>query len=157
MLVRKKAIIFTSIVLILGAAAGGYLYLGQKHDAPLPRNPFIKKIETHVEGDIDEIQSSLSLGKSVSVIVSLKGNKYTAVGFFDDAKRKAESTRINESVIRTLDDDEAKIGHRFWVSPAFSARLLKMSALEKLTKNQTVTSIHIDRPIRLDDCTKGPC
>lgn len=99
-------------------------------------------------GNIEEIQTLLNNTEWVLVIVTLRGNEFTAPEFHDDVKKKSEVQKIQNAVLITLTKDDFQVSSQYQFIPSFAGKISKLG-MEKLLKDSRVSSISIDRVDRL--------
>lgn len=96
-----------------------------------------------VSGDITAIRTILATKSWTPVIVVLKGNEFTQPDFHDDAKKKIEARKIQDTVLSTLTENDFKVYNQFESITAF-AGLISTSGLDTLLNNPLVVSIAPD-------------
>lgn len=111
--------------------------------SPTPNNPAPKPVIS-VSGDITAIRTILATKSWTPVIVVLKGNEFTQPYFHDEAKKKIEARKIQDTVLSILTENDFKVYNQFESITAF-AGLISTSGLDTLLNNPFVVSIAPDR------------
>lgn len=115
---------------------------------PEPTPPLTPHVNNNTEptvktGDIDEIQTLLTENAWVRIIVTLKGNEFTAPEFQDYDKKRAEIQKIQEAALATLTEEDFIVHRKFQLTAQFSGTVSE-TGMEKLLKSPHVVSIHLD-------------
>ena len=143
-------IVLIALVVVLAGVVGYFAFVKKSElitQQPTPTPSPTLTPTTPKTGDIEEIQTLLNKKTWVGVIVTLKGNEFTAPEFRDDVRRYAEVKKIQDAVLVTLTKDDFQISHQYQSITSFAGMVSK-SGMEKLLNNSQVTSISIDKPER---------
>lgn len=97
------------------------------------------------EETLKQIMDSLNKSSYARVIVSIKGNEFTASSFNkDDEKKKQEVSKLQDQVLNNLKSEDITNVSRSKYIPSFAAEITK-SGLQKLLNDPQVESINLDK------------